>query len=122
IEEPTRLRKRIALGEIAVFDPTVLTAGGDFGRAEQEARAHLEDVDAFRCAIDVHRARRGGIRPMPDGHADLAAGGGGAGGGASGSESGNGSGNGTPVPPPPLTDHIRPEPTDLRELGGMGGE
>ncbi|MCP3904634.1 MAG: DUF4011 domain-containing protein, partial [Planctomycetes bacterium] len=67
-DEPLRLRKRVDLKEIAVFDPTCVTAHPtqDFERAEAEARRRLEDPDQFACTIDVARARKGRIRPLPE--------------------------------------------------------
>lgn len=66
-DEPLRLRKRVDLGEIAVFDPTCVTLrpAADFGSAVAEARRRLERPEEFLCAIDVRRARQGGIRPLP---------------------------------------------------------
>lgn len=70
IDDVLRLRKRVDLGEIAVFDPTLVTArpAQDWSAAQREARRRLDSdrPEAFHCAIDVQRARRGGIRPMPE--------------------------------------------------------
>jgi very-short-patch-repair endonuclease len=67
-DEPLRLRKRVELDEIAVFDPICVTARPalDFSRAVQDARRRLDDPDDFLCAIDVHRARKGQVRPLPE--------------------------------------------------------
>lgn len=66
IEEPLRLRKRVDLGEIAVFDPTCLTfpAAPAFDGAVQEAKRRLVNPQEFLCAIDIRRARKGQIRPL----------------------------------------------------------
>jgi very-short-patch-repair endonuclease len=66
VEEPLRLRKRVDLGEIAVFDPTCLTfpAAPAFDGAVQEAKRRLVSPQEFLCAIDIRRARKGQIRPI----------------------------------------------------------
>lgn len=68
VEEPLRLRKRVDLGEILVFDPTVVTARPalDFAAAVREAKRRLERPEEFRCLIDIARARKGQIRPLPE--------------------------------------------------------
>lgn len=68
MDDVLRLRKRVDLKEIGVFDPTCITAAGgrDMDRASKEARRQLDDPDRFCCAVDVKRARRGQIRPLPD--------------------------------------------------------
>lgn len=65
-DDGLRLRKRIELSEIAVFDPTAATARRPFADAVAEARRQLADLDRFLCAIDVARARKGRIRPLPE--------------------------------------------------------
>ena len=68
IEDGLRLRKRVDLTEIAVFDPTGVTARPalSFEQAVLAARKRLEAPDTFLCAIDVFRARKGRIRPLPE--------------------------------------------------------
>jgi hypothetical protein len=68
VDEPLRLRKRVDLDEIAVFDPTCITnrPAFDFDGAVRTAKRHLENPDEFLCAIDVRRARKGQIRPLPE--------------------------------------------------------
>lgn len=68
VEDGLRLRKRVDLNELAVFDPTGVTARPSltFERAVSEARRHLQSDESFRCAIDVRRARKGRIRPLPE--------------------------------------------------------
>lgn len=68
VEDPLRLRKRVDLGEIVVFDPTCCTSrpSPEFNGAVQEARRRLEEPESFLCAIDVARSRKGQIRPLPE--------------------------------------------------------
>jgi very-short-patch-repair endonuclease len=68
VDDPLRLRKRVDLSEIAVFDPTSITSRPPrtFEDAVREARRRLEDPDEFLCAIDIQRARKGQIRPIPE--------------------------------------------------------
>ena len=68
VDDCLRLRKRVELGEIAVFDPTGVTTRPalDFERAVAEAKRRLEDDETFLCAIDIRRARKGHIRPLPE--------------------------------------------------------
>jgi very-short-patch-repair endonuclease len=76
-DEITRLRKRIDLGEICTFETTLLTQPtARFEQAVSESRRKLEDEELFRCVIDVARARRSRIRPLPsragmDGQVDI---------------------------------------------------
>jgi len=68
IDDPLRIRKRIELNEIAAFDPTCVTAQPSltFDQAGREAWRRFEDPQEFLCAIDVARARKGKIRPLPE--------------------------------------------------------
>ncbi|MGH9349416.1 MAG: DUF4011 domain-containing protein [Vicinamibacterales bacterium] len=67
VADPLRLRKRIDLLEIVAFDPTCLTSrpAASFEHAVAEAKAQLLDATRFQCAIDIRRARKGRIRPLP---------------------------------------------------------
>ncbi len=67
-DEPLRLRKRVDLGEIAIFDPTLVTSRplASFNESVRAGKKHLEDPERFHCVIDVRRARAGGIKPIPD--------------------------------------------------------
>ncbi len=62
-----RLRKRVELGQIALFETTLLTnqPAVSFSQAVQEGTKHLETESVFRCVIDIHRARKSCIRPLP---------------------------------------------------------
>src|SRR5215475_7724316 len=65
-DEITRLRKRVDLSEICTFETTLLTQPtARFEQAVSESRRKLEDEALFRCVIDVARARRSRIRPLP---------------------------------------------------------
>lgn len=62
-----RLRKRVELGQIALFETTLLTnePAVSFEQATKEALKHLENESAFRCVLDIRRARKSRIRPLP---------------------------------------------------------
>lgn len=62
-----RLRKRVELGQIVVFETTLITAEQTvpFEEAVKAGRQHLEDIATFRCVIDIRRARKSRIRPLP---------------------------------------------------------
>ena len=68
IDDPLRLRKRVDLDEIAVFDPTCVThrPSPTFDTAVLETRRLLENPNEFLCVVDVQRARKGQIRPIPE--------------------------------------------------------
>jgi very-short-patch-repair endonuclease len=67
-DEPARLRKRVDLGEICVFDPTCVTSRPPiaFDQAVRLARRRLDRPEELHCVIDVLRARKGSIRPLPE--------------------------------------------------------
>ncbi|WP_298268540.1 DUF4011 domain-containing protein [Geobacter sp.] len=62
-----RLRKRVELGQITLFETTLLTNEPTvpFEQAVKEASKHLENESAFRCVLDIRRARKSRIRPLP---------------------------------------------------------
>lgn len=62
-----RLRKRVELGQIIAFETTLITSEQPvpFEQAVKAGRQHLEDIAAFRCVIDIRRARKSRIRPLP---------------------------------------------------------
>ena len=62
-----RLRKRVELGQITLFETTLLTnePSISFEQAVKEALKHLENETSFRCVLDIHRARKCRIRPLP---------------------------------------------------------
>lgn len=62
-----KLRKRVDLDEIGVFEATCLTntPRADFAHAMSEGKKHLQVPENFLCMIDVYRARKSSIRPLP---------------------------------------------------------
>lgn len=68
MDDGLRLRKRVELDEILLFDPTLATTrpSPDFSKAVAIGRGWLDDIDRFRCVIDIRRARKGRIRPLPE--------------------------------------------------------
>jgi very-short-patch-repair endonuclease len=62
-----RLRKRVELGQITLFETTLLTnePAVSFELAVKDALKHLENESAFRCVLDIRRARKSRIRPLP---------------------------------------------------------
>ncbi|MEM6673112.1 MAG: DUF4011 domain-containing protein [Planctomycetota bacterium] len=69
VEEPVRLAKRIELAEVVAFDPSAASKAPepalDFEGARQRADEALADRDRFHFAVDVTRARLGGMLPLP---------------------------------------------------------
>ena len=65
----TALTKRFAEGinAISVVECTAFTAGKsmDFERSVKTAETHFKELSEFEEAVDVRRARDGGIRPIP---------------------------------------------------------
>jgi len=68
LEEPLLFRKRVDLKEIAVFDPTCVTSrpSPSFDGAVRKGLQELTDPARFQCAVDIRRARKGGITPLPE--------------------------------------------------------
>ncbi len=68
VKDGLRLRKCVDLNELAVFDPTGVTTRPaiSFDRACTQAKRWLDAIETFLCAIDVRRARRSHIRPLPE--------------------------------------------------------
>ncbi|WP_136524125.1 DUF3320 domain-containing protein [Geomonas ferrireducens] len=62
-----RLRKRVELGQITLFETTLIAnePAVAFEQAVKEGMKHLENEAAFRCVVDVRRARKSKIRPLP---------------------------------------------------------
>lgn len=67
LEDVLRLRKRVDLSEITVFDPTGVTSKPvlSFDRSIEEAKGRLYNEEQFCCTIDIKRSRKGRIRPLP---------------------------------------------------------
>ena len=62
------IRKLVDLDEFLVLETTAVCSGDNatFSKAEAIARtSHLNIDEDFHCAIDICRARRSGIRPLP---------------------------------------------------------
>lgn len=72
VDDAIAIRKRVDLGEICVLEATAAVKGtvASFDQAVDTARAHLDDPSRFLYALDVRRARIGGIRPLPTRRAD----------------------------------------------------
>jgi very-short-patch-repair endonuclease len=64
-DDPIALRKRIDADEVRAVEATGVAQGLDFASAVRLGRALLEDADEFRQVIDVVRARRTSVRPLP---------------------------------------------------------
>ncbi|MEO8216223.1 MAG: DUF3320 domain-containing protein [Acidobacteriota bacterium] len=67
-DDGLNLRKRIDLSELAVFEATAATSRPalDFDRAANLAKSRIGDGQSVQCVIDVARARKGRIRPLPE--------------------------------------------------------
>ncbi|HET6496880.1 MAG TPA: DUF4011 domain-containing protein, partial [Thermoleophilia bacterium] len=61
------VRKRVELNEICVFETTSLTAQPPvaFPDAVNEGKRELEDSSGTCCVVDIRRARRARVRPLP---------------------------------------------------------
>ena len=66
-DDGLRLKKRVDLKEICVFESTMLTHGpaGGFENAVATGRRQFDNLDAFLCVVDIHRCRKSRIRPLP---------------------------------------------------------
>jgi very-short-patch-repair endonuclease len=66
IDDGLKLKKRVELGEILVFESTLLTDNAcSFQHAESAARRTVQNADSILCVLDIHRARMSSIRPLP---------------------------------------------------------
>lgn len=69
VDDPSMLTKRVAAGihELTLTEATAMNAGKKiaFEEAENLALENLANPDNFILAIDVKRARFGGVRPLP---------------------------------------------------------
>jgi len=68
VTDPITLRKRVDLKEILVFETTLVTHNPRkaFDLALVEGQRRLGNPAEFHCAVDVFRARKARIRPIPD--------------------------------------------------------
>lgn len=66
VDEFARFEKRVELTEIVVVDSVTVTEepSPGFDGARSKAAERLENPAEFLCAIDVARARLGGVRPL----------------------------------------------------------
>lgn len=68
-DDPTQLEKRVADGvnEIILVECTAMCAGKtiSFDEAKMHGLNNVADYSAFEFAIDLTRARRSGVRPLP---------------------------------------------------------
>lgn len=66
-DDGLRLKKRVGLDEICVFEATLLTgkSPASFDEAVQSAKRRLEDAEKVRCVVDIQRCRKSRIRPLP---------------------------------------------------------
>ncbi|MBW1737466.1 MAG: DUF3320 domain-containing protein [Deltaproteobacteria bacterium] len=67
IDDVIRLRKRVDLNEICAIETTLLSKGSSvtFEDAIRRGKKQLEDEKGFRCVVDILRARKNRIRPLP---------------------------------------------------------
>ena len=65
ISDPSAIRKRVDGEEAIVFDSSTVAQGADFRHATVVGRRYLDANDRFLCAIDVARARKARVRPLP---------------------------------------------------------
>lgn len=66
VDEHARFEKRVELTELVVVDSVTVTEepSPGFDGARARAAERLEEPAEFHCAIDVVRARQGGVRPL----------------------------------------------------------
>ncbi len=69
-DDPTQLEKRMTIGidELIVVESTAMCAGKniEFDEAIAIAKEHVSNYKTFDFAIDLVRARRSGVRPLPN--------------------------------------------------------
>ena len=67
-DDGLRLRKRVELHEILLFDVAMAATSPEieFQDVTKAARRRLDDPTEVICVIDVYRARSGQIRPLPE--------------------------------------------------------
>ena len=68
-DDPSQLEKRLADGvnEVVVVECTAMCSGKNytFDQARVAGENNINDYDEFQFSIDVTRARRSGVRPLP---------------------------------------------------------
>lgn len=68
MDDPSQLEKRMAEGvsEIALIECTAMCQGGpDFDISRKAAGNEIKNHQSFEFVVDVTRARRSGVRPLP---------------------------------------------------------
>lgn len=62
-----RVRKRVDLNDILVFETTLTTAPppNDFAAAIAPAKRHLGAINGLHCVVDIQRCRKSRVRPLP---------------------------------------------------------
>jgi very-short-patch-repair endonuclease len=67
IDDASRIRKRVQLGEIIAIEATAITTRPPLSLADAERAAlrHLLEERPFHCAVDIRCARKMRIRPLP---------------------------------------------------------
>lgn len=69
MDDPSQLEKRMAPGirELTVVECTFMREGvhADFEDAVRSAQKSVGEYDRFSCVIDLTRARKSGVRPLP---------------------------------------------------------
>ena len=66
IDEPSRIRNLIELGEIIPLESTLITQPGvPFAAAVEAAKTRMREPGPAFCAIDIRSARKLGVRPLP---------------------------------------------------------
>ena len=65
--DPTEVEKRIELGELVVVESTAMCAGAhtSFEDAMTNAKQTVADYHSFDGVLDIRRARKGNVKPMP---------------------------------------------------------
>lgn len=66
IDEPSRIRNLIELGEVIPLESTLITQRSiPFAAAVEAAKSRMREPGPSFCAIDIRTARKLGIRPLP---------------------------------------------------------
>ncbi len=65
--DPTEVEKRIELGELVVVESTAMCSGNSasFDDAMISAKQSVAEYSSFDGVLDIRRARKGNIKPMP---------------------------------------------------------
>jgi hypothetical protein len=67
-DDARRVAKRVELGEIFVFDPTMTTiSNADFLASSDNAKRLLSEPERVQCVLDLAQCRKRRISPLPIG-------------------------------------------------------